>query len=291
VLTNVSLQSFQYFLNKNLRSISEVFRKVAGLKPTLTYLEIHLAEHCNLNCKGCSHFSPLAKQEFPSISSYKKDLKQLATFFSTIRVIALLGGEPLQNPQINELIENTRTYFPKAKIIIVTNGILIPKMPYAFWETCKANSIDFDITIYPPFKTKESLFTETVKKHELNASVHVVTSFQAFYNPKGDTNVQSAFKKCRKRWYTPMLKDGKIYVCPKPATIKYFNQAFNLSLPDSGFVDIYTPNLNGWKIKQFLNEPSSICSYCTLGWNDVPTFPWGSSKLDLIDWQATDQTS
>ena len=27
----------------------------------LEKIDIHLTDHCNLNCKGCTHFSPLAE--------------------------------------------------------------------------------------------------------------------------------------------------------------------------------------------------------------------------------------
>jgi organic radical activating enzyme len=287
----VSVQSLEYFLSNKKMRLFEAVRKAIGLKPTLNYLEIHLADHCNLNCKGCSHFSPLAQKQFTDIKSYKKDMGQLHLLFASIHKLVLLGGEPLLNSQINEFLNITRSFFSKSKIIIVTNGSLLPKMPEEFWKTCKACSVDIDISIYPPLKSKESYLIELVKEKNLRVSVHLVDSFQAFYNPKGDTFVKQAFKTCQKRMSTPMLKEGKIYICPKPATINYFNQKFGLKLPDSGFVDIYSSILNGWKIKEFLNKPSSICSFCTLGWDVVPTFPWENSKLELTDWQAHSQAS
>lgn len=32
-------------------------------QPTLQYLVLNILDHCNLNCKGCDHFAPIAKKE------------------------------------------------------------------------------------------------------------------------------------------------------------------------------------------------------------------------------------
>ena len=35
------------------------------IQPThLRGFELHLVDHCNLNCRGCTHFSPLAEKKF-----------------------------------------------------------------------------------------------------------------------------------------------------------------------------------------------------------------------------------
>ena len=47
-------------MNQNLSYL----KKIQAINTFGFWLEVHLAEHCNLNCKGCSHFSPLAEKEF-----------------------------------------------------------------------------------------------------------------------------------------------------------------------------------------------------------------------------------
>jgi len=265
--------------------------KAAGLKPHLAYVELHLADHCNLNCKGCTHFSPIAEKRYADLNEHERDMKQLQRLFSTIDKIVLMGGEPLLNPQIDSFLFVTRSCFPKANILVYTNGILLPQMPETFWTACRACSIGIDITIYPPLKQKELSLIKLVKNNGLKVFVHSVTSFHALYNRKGDTDSSVAFKNCRKRLYTPMLREGKIYVCPVPATINCFNEKYYLNVPTSGFVDIYAPGLNGWDLKEQLNKPSLTCCYCTLGWDVIPVFPWATSKKVLLDWNAlTSQT-
>ena len=64
-------------------------------KESLDYIEYNVVGHCNLNCKGCSHFSNIQKKEFADLATFEKDISMLKKLFSEIRLINLLGGEPL----------------------------------------------------------------------------------------------------------------------------------------------------------------------------------------------------
>ena len=275
--------SFHYFRRSEKNMLLKI-RKALGFKPYLDYIEFHLADHCNLNCKGCGHFAPLADQEFPDLERYKNDLSQLKKLFSKINKIVLLGGEPLLNPQIGEFLFATKWFFPSANIQVFTNGILLPQMPQSFWDACRACLVTIDITIYPPLILKESSLIDIVKTNGLKVRTHRVTHFHAFYNRKGDTEAKRTFLKCRSRWYTPMLKDGKIYVCPKAATIHCFSRKFSLDISEAGFVDIYSSSSTGWAVKDQIDKSWSLCNYCTLGWDVIPIFPWAPSKRILPDW-------
>jgi molybdenum cofactor biosynthesis enzyme MoaA len=118
--------------------------------------DVHLVDHCNLHCKGCEHFSPLATKKFLDIETYKRDCSRLSELAVNcnennrgVTDISLLGGEPLLNPQTNDFIVITRKYFPIAEIRIVTNGILLPKQTELFWKCCYENNIEICISVYP----------------------------------------------------------------------------------------------------------------------------------------------
>jgi MoaA/NifB/PqqE/SkfB family radical SAM enzyme len=85
-------------------------------------VETHLADHCNLVCKGCSHFSSLITQKhFTNLAIFKRDFLQMKTLFNDLYEIRLMGGEPLLHPSIIDFIEFSRKTFPLAKISIYTN--------------------------------------------------------------------------------------------------------------------------------------------------------------------------
>lgn len=133
---------------------SATFRYVKGYRKLLPrrrlQFEIHLADHCNLNCRGCDNYSPLAKQELLDLEEYKRDCGRLAELFGgKMRRITFMGGEPLLHPQIEECMKISRECFPVGKICVITNGLLLPKMKDGFWKACKRYHVDITPTKYP----------------------------------------------------------------------------------------------------------------------------------------------
>jgi ABC-2 type transport system ATP-binding protein len=45
--------------------------------PDLSF-EIHLTEHCNLNCKGCFHFSCIAEEEYLTKEEFERDISRIS---------------------------------------------------------------------------------------------------------------------------------------------------------------------------------------------------------------------
>lgn len=58
------------------------------------WVEVNLADHCNLNCQCCDHFSPIATPTFLDFDQYVRDLKRLSDLTDNkIGLIKLQGGE------------------------------------------------------------------------------------------------------------------------------------------------------------------------------------------------------
>src|SRR4030067_480702 len=100
-------------INRGTRLCCKAMRRLFHLKPVLSYLEVQLVDHCNMNCSGCSHFSPLADKFFADIEQYDRDMKQLRQLVANIMTFRLLGGEPLLHPHVSMFLDSTRTWFPK----------------------------------------------------------------------------------------------------------------------------------------------------------------------------------
>jgi organic radical activating enzyme len=263
--------------------------KMLRIKPVLAYLEIHIVDQCNLNCKGCGHFSPIASVWFIDPGKYEHDINQLKKLFSTIRTIRIMGGEPLLHPKIEQLLRQTKNCFPKADIRLVSNGVLLNQMSETFWEVCKTNYVSFDITVYPPLKNKVKFFIKLLRSKGVKLNeLKKVDFFYAFYNNRGDSNKELCFKKCQPKWNVcTNLREGRLYSCPVPTYIQHFNKRFGTLIPSDGYVNIYAPNLTGWDVKKALDKAPSTCLYCTYGWDYVPRFSWSTSKHAISDWDAT----
>lgn len=249
--------------------------------PELMQLEFHLADHCNLNCKGCSHFSNLVSTPvFPDAEQFQRDLIQLSKYFSHIHDFYLLGGEPLLNPDIETYITSVRNAFPYTQIIIVTNGILLQTLNYKLIQCIKAHHVHISISDYTCLD-REKIIT-FIRKHKLSADLREGKEcFSKYLNPKGNSNKNEVFSNCIRRNCTYLAK-GKIAACCQPFVIHYFNQYFKENIPENEGINLYEPNLNGWEIQKRLITPMESCRYCSA---DVP-FDWAPSKAPYSkeDW-------
>lgn len=251
---------------------------MAGETYTLPYLEFHITDHCNLNCKSCTHFAPLAKESYLSVGSFIKDMKRLNELFSNIPRMRIMGGEPLLHPQVNDFLEISRSFFPNSKITLVTNGILLPFMDLSFYTALKMNNISLDITLYPVLKDDMPLKVLLALKYDIPIEYQNVEYFCRFINVTGDSDRNEIHSKC---WinYCTFLREGKIYPCCIPALAYLPNKAFGWKIPGNGFIDIHTA-CSASKILEFLSRPVSACAYCAKPlWS-----PWELSNHQPDEW-------
>ncbi|MBR3622522.1 MAG: glycosyltransferase, partial [Selenomonadaceae bacterium] len=95
----------------------------------LLQVEMHLSDRCNLNCRGCTHFSPLFHEMGFDKETALTDVRTLARNVSHIMDFYFLGGEPFLNKDIASYIRAVRSILPQTRLTVVTNGLLIPKLP------------------------------------------------------------------------------------------------------------------------------------------------------------------
>jgi uncharacterized radical SAM superfamily Fe-S cluster-containing enzyme len=93
------------------------------------WIEVNLADHCNLNCQMCDHFSPLAKPTFLDLETFRRDMKRLAELTDGyIDIMKLQGGEPLLNDQAIEFIKITRELFPESNHFLFYGWVITKEM-------------------------------------------------------------------------------------------------------------------------------------------------------------------
>jgi len=257
---------------------------------TLNYLEAHVVDHCNLNCKGCGHFSPLIKnKEFANFDIYKKDLNRLSEMFTTIKSFHILGGEPLLNPQLIDFLKYSRSILPASNIYLVTNGILLEKQDKSFWNSCNDNNIAINLTSYP-IKINLPSIISMCRNFNIRFNISFAKKkFIKIINIRGDSNPSKSFKLCKSLFACTFLKNGHIYPCAFSCHVKYFNDFFGQKIKaDEAFngIDIYSNSAA--EIQQFLNKPTPYCKYCT---SKPQFFDWGLSERKMSEWIAEDNNS
>ena len=233
----------------------------------LPYLEFHIADHCNLKCADCEHYSGLVEKEvFPDFIKFTRDIRQLKKFFDEVFVFRILGGEPLLNHQIEDYIRLINEVYPDSIIHIVTNALLLEKMPESFFETIKKcpEGSGISISYYPVMKNRMKdviKFLETKDiRYEVSDEIKMFRRQQKMER-SDDKEVRKKFDHCYQKGCVN-LYDGKLAACFLPFTTKYFNRYFNKSLPEDGAVDLYEEGLTTEKIRRCLSSPFERCRYC-----------------------------
>lgn len=253
-------------------------------------IELHLVDHCNLNCAGCSHFAPLVKDEvFSDFNTFKRDILRLRQIFSDVYEIRLMGGEPLLHPDINGFIEFSRQTFPKANVSVSTNGVLLQNLPSVFWQTCAVNNVLVKLTKYP-IRLDLSEIKRLGKSYRVRIKIpNQVNAFFQFINIKGDSNPAQSFGNCRAMYTTPFLRDGKLYSCSFAPHVYLFNEYFNQDIPvtDGDYINILE-DVTPQQVHHFLENPIPLCKWCK---TMRPYVNWSRSKGDINEWISGEANS
>ena len=230
----------------------------------LPYLEFHIADHCNMNCKYCEHYSGLVQTpKFTNLERFTRDLEQLHKFIDDIGMIRILGGEPLLNPEVDEYVKLCRRLYPLTKIFVVTNAILLPKMPDKFFDTLRENNASIHISFYPPMKSKMPEIKNLLERKNVLFNIGgLAEEFTIKQTINQHNNGREIFLQCFQA-HCHNIYEGKIAACFLPFTTKYFNEYYGKNLPEDGALDLYEDSLTTEKLKRFLLTPFERCRYCT----------------------------
>lgn len=260
-------------------------RRALKQDPQLQRLVVHLTDHCNLNCKGCTHFSNIAKAAFADPDQFEREFEALEHVFSGITEIYLLGGEPLLHPRVTEFMAIARRHFPHSRINLMSNGVLVTRMPAGFWSAMHDSRIRLVCDLYPiglPVDEIEAL----VALHgvELEWTDPRAEFFKLPIDLTGSQDATHSFRGCGGINNCPILRDGRLYPCAYAAysdlLMKRFDAA-GLEPADADSISIdgsHPP----WEVFDFLCRPVPWCRFCDI--DHVSTYSWARSDRSLGEW-------
>ncbi len=249
----------------------------------IPYLEFHVVDHCNMNCKGCVHFSPLVNGHvFAEYEQVENDLVRLHEIVPYIDRIHILGGEPLLNPDLDNYVKLVKKIYPYSELKIVTNGLLISKMSQQLIETLRKYKTGLSISFYPPLKNKMGSIIKFLNENniEYNYGDPIEEFAYTFTKSKGMAK-EVSYQSCT----CPNLYRGKLYICPIVAYIKYFNEAFQTSIDENeGAINIYDDGITFSILKDKLRQTIQLCDQCLyISKEKAHLFPWEHSKKSVMD--------
>lgn len=272
-------------LNDKIRENEEAI--VSLITPILSdsylpYLEFHVADHCNLNCKYCTHYSPLVNEPvFTDFETFEKGIRQLKNYVYDIGIIRILGGEPLLNPELSRFIRLVRSLYPASIIDVVTNGLLVEKIDDELIQTMKDCIAFFHISLYKPMEGKIKQVEKFLYEKQIAYTLSPLN--EMFYKTQTLERQENEdfFYGCFQATCT-CLQDGKLAPCYAPFTTKYFNEAFEQEIPVDEGIDLFDAELTVPLLKAQLLIPMERCHYCCSGapeaWSVI------GKKSVLEDW-------
>lgn len=271
----VYIMSCEYIKKQNCEDdllFDDAMIQIDYEKHRLDYLEVHVAHHCNLRCKGCGHLSNIVPKEFPDLNQFKKDLLQLKKYFYGVKKFRLLGGEPLLNPELSEYIVATRSFFPDADIRVVSNGLLIPTLDENVLDIMNKYCVEFDISCYHPTKNIKEKIELKLIEHEVGYFISAeIDEFMRKIPIVKRADPYVAYNKCESRTCHFML-DGMLSLCPSPIIRKKFNEYVNNKFYyEEDIIDLYDANLTSDKLYYLMTHPNKQCEIC---FDEKEWFKW-----------------
>ncbi len=278
-------------IKKNIYSMTDIEPFLEHMedfadKPVLPYVEVHLSDHCNLNCKGCGHLSNIAPEKHADYDKFEKDIYRLTELFCQIKRIRLMGGEPFLNPDLVKFADLVRRENRDTDIRVVTNGLTLDKTSKDTLKQLADLHVQLDISCYPPTLKKKEQITAVLKKCGLGYRFsEQIDHFLKFRNPTFQYDPESAYAHCHMKMCT-FLREGKMAACSFPVLYTQLDTFMKGKFTtDRDIIDLYAPGINGWKISWKLTHPLDSCRYCR---TDRPEFytwePRQKSQALCEDW-------
>lgn len=249
----------------------ELPESVENYLPTI---EMSVVDYCNLNCKGCTHYSAIYPKIFPNFQRRIQDIVKLSRLYEGIIITTLLGGEPLLNPELSQYILEVRRVLPKTEIQIVTNGLLIPKLDDEILNIMCENNVTIVISEYKPTHTMISQICEKLITHKVDYVVRGYDRKSKFKLTLKDHLEVDCPRGCISDGCISAC-DGKIARCPNLLYIEKLNEYFGKTFPTDGIYDLATES-DGLKLLEKLKKTVPLCAYCidkTIDWEPCTLKP------------------
>lgn len=249
-------------------------------------IEIHLTDHCNMNCMHCAHYSPIAEPRYVTMQELAEALNVLKIIKP--RRVHLLGGEPLLHPEIDKILEFFGINMPRgAEVFLVTNGTLLGTMSETFWNLIKNYDIKILLSIYPARIDYQDLINYVKSKGvNLKGLDQPRIRFRAIRLTEDKLQDQNhSYSSCKVKCL--QIRDGRIYPCSYSAYFEHLNKIFNTSFRhiEGDYLRLGQIR-NGTQVSAWMDKPKPFCAHCNCGKETLVRWDF-SSRHNSDEWIET----
>ncbi|NRN27056.1 radical SAM protein [Photorhabdus heterorhabditis] len=229
-------------------------------------VEINVALHCNMSCKSCAHLSPLFRKKNADLDIVRRDLEILRHSYHA-SYVKIMGGEPLLNPNLLELIKVVASSGIADEVLLTTNGTLLHKSPEELWDVIDKLELSLYPSRLPGEKMIES-FKSKAAAHKVKLLINYYDNFRFSYSEKrnGDISlVQDVYDTCKMAhfWHSHTVIDGWFFRCPHSVFIPQQDVAGGWNSEVDGLRISNEPQFVE-SLYKFLtrSQPLKACEYC-----------------------------
>lgn len=230
-------------------------------------VEFVVTDHCNLNCRGCTHYSPIVPEEYADHDQLLRSMEHIAAACGdSLEEVYLIGGETLLYPRLCEAMRAMRCVFPSQRIYVFTNGLLLPRMSEEFWKTVVDERVIIAMTRYPvkfDYDAAEQLCRDRGAQLEVFADRS--GSFTFFRNPLDPSKRQNGRLRHFKCFNSTCLSvvGSRLYPCSISGCVSHLNRRFGTSFTHCKGDYIEVSDIrSASQLRRLRNNPTPFCSYC-----------------------------
>jgi hypothetical protein len=250
-------------------------------KIKISHLEWHVAHACNFTCEGCCHFS---NHGHNTLISYEEIEQWYNNWCDRLAptTIDILGGEPLLNKRICDIVELTRNKWNDPsleRLDITTNGVLLHKYP-DLPKVLRDNNCGLKISKHGNnaeyntlWKSIEDIALEWVDKYGIRVDFwksdvvwfKMYKGFGSHMEPYEDNDPEESWNHCITGQDCWQIYEGNIYKCAPLAYLPMTSKMYNLSSKWDHYLTYnpITPDCTDDELREFFNRKAeSFCSMC-----------------------------
>ena len=182
------------------------------------FCEVNIVEQCNLACRSCSHLSPILPRYVVAAADLFRDLELLSRCYH-VDGLKLLGGEPLLHPDLPEVAAAVRRSGIADRVVVITNGTLLPRMREDFWSSVD----EVSVSVYRGAELAVDEIEEVkgrARAHRVKLRFQIFRRFRESFAIQGTDDpvlVQRIFDSCKiaHDWRCHTVANGYFYKCSK----------------------------------------------------------------------------
>lgn len=189
----------------------------ASALPSFSRLQYVVTERCSLRCRDCSHLMQYYHHpENVDLARYRPAFDRLLRHVHMISDLRILGGEPLMNPEMQQVIEWYHDEPRIRTISVYTNGTIVPNE-----KTLVAlayPNVRVHISQYPVNATRIEKVKAALEAHDVHYYIEPFTNWQTPGNlvqrhDSAERNIEK-FQRCFDSNGYSFYKN-RLYRCPR----------------------------------------------------------------------------